>query len=87
MQKLINVLAVLSFTGVVGIVGGGTYVYLQKDALIKDLTDTLVKGSISAIADAVPDILDSSMPAFPGETGGAIPGAPTTTTTTKISPF
>ncbi len=77
MQKVINVLAVLSFAGVVGIVGGGTYVYLQKDALIRDLTNTLVEGSISAIADAVPDILDSAMPEppeLPKHTGGVVPG-------------
>ena len=77
MQKVINVLAVLSFAGVVGIVGGGTYVYLQKDALIRDLTNTLVEGSISPIADAVPDILDSAMPEppeLPKHTGGVVPG-------------
>ena len=50
MQKIINVLAVLSFAGVVGIVGGGTYVYLQKDALIKELTDVLAGGAIGAIS-------------------------------------
>ena len=31
--KVINVLAVLSFVGTVGIIGGGTYFYLQKDAI------------------------------------------------------
>ena len=31
MQKLINVLALLSFVGVAGIIGGGTYLFLQKD--------------------------------------------------------
>jgi len=78
MQKIINVLAVLSFAGVVGIVGGGTYVYLQKDALIKELTDVLAGGAIGAITDAVPDILDASMPEMPEMTGGAIPGVPVT---------
>ena len=34
MQKLINVLALLSFAGVAGIIGGGTYLYLQKDCLL-----------------------------------------------------
>jgi hypothetical protein len=29
MQKLINVLALLSFAGTASIVGGGTYVYLN----------------------------------------------------------
>ena len=34
MQKIINALAVLSFLGTASIIGGGTYLYLQKDALI-----------------------------------------------------
>ena len=77
MQKVINVLAVLSFAGVVGIVGGGTYVYLQKDALIEELTDVLASGAIGAISEAVPDILDDAMPEppeLPKATGGVLPG-------------
>ena len=35
MQKLINVLAVLSFIGTAGIVGGGTYVYLNREQSLK----------------------------------------------------
>ena len=34
MQKLINVLAVLSFVGTAGIVGGGTALYLNKDSIV-----------------------------------------------------
>ena len=34
MQKVINILAVLSFAGTAGIIGGGTYIFLQKDAII-----------------------------------------------------
>lgn len=35
MQKIINVLALLSFGVSAGIVGAGAYVYLNKDALIE----------------------------------------------------
>ena len=38
MQKIINVLAVLSFLGVAGIIGGGTYVYVSRDAIVEVLT-------------------------------------------------
>ena len=34
MQKVINVLAVLSFVGT-GIIGGGTVVYLRRDAIAR----------------------------------------------------
>ena len=69
MQKIINVLAILSFAGVAGIVGGGTYLYFQKDALIKDLTGTLVEGAIGGITDKL-DILDAGLPEV---TGPAVP--------------
>ena len=36
MQKVINVLAVLSFLGTASIVGGGAYVYLNREAIIED---------------------------------------------------
>jgi NADH:ubiquinone oxidoreductase subunit 5 (subunit L)/multisubunit Na+/H+ antiporter MnhA subunit len=36
MQKVINVLAVLSFVGTAGIVGGGTALYLNKDSIIEN---------------------------------------------------
>ena len=39
MQKLINVLALVSFVGVTGIIGGGAYVYLNKDALIENVKE------------------------------------------------
>ena len=35
MQKVINVLAVLSFVGTAGIIGGGYYLYTQKDPIIE----------------------------------------------------
>ena len=39
MQKIVNVLALVSFVGIVGVVGAGGYVFLQKDAIIKDVTE------------------------------------------------
>ena len=73
MQKIINVLAVLSFAGVAGIVGGGTYVYLQKDALIESAKGKVAKAAAEAIAGALPGMMDSAMPEMPKMTGGAIP--------------
>ena len=35
MQKLINVVALLSGLTSLGLIGGGAYVYLNKDALIE----------------------------------------------------
>jgi hypothetical protein len=70
MQKIINVLAVLSFAGVAGIVGGGTYVYLQKDALIESAKEKVAAAAAEAIAGALPGMMGG---ALPKTTGGAIP--------------
>ena len=53
MQKVINVLAVLSFLGTASIIGGGVYVYLQKDALIESAKERVTKAATEAIAGAL----------------------------------
>ena len=76
MQKVINVLAILSFVGVAGIVGGGTFVYLRRDAIVEQVKKNVTKAATEAIAGALPGMLDAAMPELPGATGGAIPGVP-----------
>jgi hypothetical protein len=73
MQKLINALAVVSFVGVAGIIGGGAYVYLNKDALIENVKEKVTTAATEAIAGALPGMLDAAMPELPGVTGGAVP--------------
>ena len=73
MQKVINVLAVLSFLGTASIVGGGAYVYLNKDALIENVKEKVTTAATEAIAGALPGMLDAAMPELPGVTGGAVP--------------
>ena len=79
MQKVINVLSVLSFVGVAGIIGGGTYMYLQRDAIIDGVKEQVTKHATEAITNALPGMLDAAMPELPDATGGAIPAAPSTT--------
>ena len=62
MQKFINVVALLSGLTSLGVIGGGAYLYIQKDALIQQGIDALSAGAIEAISGAVPDILDSAIP-------------------------
>ena len=76
MQKIINVLAVLSFVGTAGIIGGGTYLYLQKDAIIERVKENLANAAVEAVSGALPGLIDASMPdmpELPKHTGGAIP--------------
>ena len=83
MQKLINIVALLSGLTSLGLIGGSAYLYVQKDVLVRELTNTLVEGAVGAIADAVPDILDASIPELPTATGGPVPGVPPRVTVTK----
>jgi len=76
MQKIINVLALLSFAGVAGIVGGGYYVYSQRDAIIDGVKEQVTKHATEAITGALPGMMDSAMPELPKATGGALPAAP-----------
>ncbi len=78
MQKVINVLAVLSFVGTAGIVGGGSYVYLNKDSIIENVKGQVAAAAAEAISGALPGMLDSAMPELPGATGGVVGGASAT---------
>ena len=74
MQKVINVLALASFAVSTAIVGGGAYVYLNKDAMIESAKERITKAATEAIAGALPGMLDAAMPELPEVTGGAVPG-------------
>ena len=76
MQKVINVLALLSFVGTAGIVGGGTAVYLNKDSIIENVKGQVAGAAASAIAGQLPGMMDSAMPELPSATGGVIPSLP-----------
>ena len=73
MQKVINVLAVLSFLGTAGIIGGGTVVYLRRDAIAERVKENVAKAATEAIAEALPGMMDTAMPELPKTTGPAIP--------------
>jgi hypothetical protein len=73
MQKVINLLAVLSFVGTAGIIGGGTYIFLQRDAIIEDVKKQVTKHATEAITNDLPGMLDAAMPELPEVTGPAVP--------------
>ena len=73
MQKVINVLALVSFGVSAAVVAGGTYVYLNKDAIRDNVKDNVTKAATEAITEALPGLLDSAVPSVPTETGLPIP--------------
>ena len=79
MQKVINVLAVLSFLGTASIIGGGYYLYTQKDPIIENMKEKIVTAATEAISEALPGMMDAALPELPATTGGAIPVTPSPT--------
>ena len=76
MQKLINVLALTSFAVSAGVVAGGTYVYLQKDALIESVKENITKEIQGIVGDALVDGLNSGVPEVPGADTPDLGGVP-----------
>ena len=79
MQKIINVLSILSFAVSGAIVGGGAYVYVNKDSIVENVKSQVAAAAAEAITGALPGMMDSAMPELPSATGGAIPSLPSTT--------
>ena len=73
MQKVINVLAVVSFVGSVSLIGGAGYLLLNREAFIEGVKEQVTKHATEAITGALPGMLDNAMPELPSATGGAIP--------------
>tara|TARA_Y100001938_G_C7994398_1_gene381259 strand:+ start:731 stop:955 length:225 start_codon:yes stop_codon:yes gene_type:complete len=73
MQKVINVLAVLSFIGLSSILATSGYVYWRRDAIAEQVTENITQAATEAIADVLPGMLDAAMPELPKTTGPAIP--------------
>ena len=58
MQKIINVLAIASSVVSLTVVGGGVYLYTQKDAIV----DSVKEKVMSAVSDAIPGMVGGSLP-------------------------
>lgn len=79
MQKAINIIALLSGLVSLSVVGGGAYLYLNKDAMIEDIRKKATEQVTKAITEALPGIVDAALPEMPevpevpNKTGGVIP--------------
>ena len=60
MQKLINALAVASFVVSAGVVASGTYVYLNRDALVDQVKEQVTEAAAGAISSSLPSMLGGS---------------------------
>ena len=74
MQKLINAVALLSGLVSLSVVGGGAYLYMNKDVLVENAREKITIAVTEAVTGALPSLVDSAVPELPEATGPAIPG-------------
>ena len=65
MQKIVNVLALSSFVVSAAVVGGGTWLYLNKDVMLEEAREKIATAATEAIAGALPGLIDAAMPDIP----------------------
>lgn len=72
MQKIINVVALLSGLVSLGVLGGGFYLYKNSEVMIEQARETVVK----EISESLPAIIEKmipEVPEVPKTTGGVLP--------------
>jgi hypothetical protein len=65
MQKLINVLATISFVGVAGIFGAGTYVYLNRDAITDRIKENAKEAILGSLGGGLGGLMKPDLPTPP----------------------
>ena len=76
MQKLINVIALLSGLTSLAVIGGGVYLYKNADVLMEDARKKVTAAAVEAVSSALPTLVDAAVPELPETTGPAIPKLP-----------
>tara|TARA_B100000073_G_scaffold304802_1_gene273614 strand:+ start:4021 stop:4251 length:231 start_codon:yes stop_codon:yes gene_type:complete len=73
MQKIINGVALFSGVVSLGIVVGGSLLYFNKDNIVEGAKAQIAASITASIQNALPGIVDASVPVIPETTGPAIP--------------
>ena len=78
MQRLVNVIALLSGLVSLGVLGGSFYLYKNADTMIEDARGKVIE----EVTEAIPKIVERLMPnvpELPKATGDVIPSTPSVT--------
>ena len=77
MQKIVNVLAIASSVVSLAVVGGGVYLYVQKDAIIESVTEKALGGLGGSLGGDLPIGTPDLVPSTPqASIGGGSMGLP-----------
>ena len=77
MQKIINVLAIASSVVSLTVIGGGVYLYVQKDAIIESVTEKALGGLGGSLGGDLPIGTPDLLPSTPqASIGGGSMGLP-----------
>ena len=76
MQKLVNVVALLSGLTSLAVIGGGVYLFLNKDAMIEDVRVKATEEITKAVTEALPGMISGAMPKMPSATGNVLESKP-----------
>ena len=73
MQKIVNVIALLSGLTSLAVIGGGVYLYKNADVMMEEARGKITSAAVEAVSGALPGLIDAAMPELPEVTGPAIP--------------
>ena len=73
MQKVINVVALLSGLTSLAVIGGSVYLYKNADVMIEEARTSLANAAVEAVSGALPGLIDAAMPNIPEVTGPSLP--------------
>ena len=73
MQKVINVIALLSGLTSLAVIGGGVYLYKNADVMIEDARKNVANAAVEAISEALPGLIDAAIPDIPEVTSSEVP--------------
>ena len=76
MQKLVNAVALLSGLVSLGVIGGGAYLFINKDTLIESARSKAIEEVTKTVTEALPGMISGAMPSMPSATGGIIDAKP-----------
>jgi len=76
MQKIVNVIALLSGLVSLAVVVGGTTVFVERENIINNVKTQLINGVSDSVKELLPTLIDSSLPELPKNTGDVLPSTP-----------